>query len=148
MGAFVRDLRMNPLLKAGAWFMMNNPWAARTWVMYYRTLYPSRKPPDFGEYLRGLRENLADPKRFQAAKALADSSRIPSAERLPRVKAPVLVLMGSKDPDFADPGAEGRFIADQTRGRLELIAGAGHYPQTEMPEVTTPIVLEFLRGVS
>jgi pimeloyl-ACP methyl ester carboxylesterase len=53
--------------------------------------------------------------------------------------------MGTKDPDFPDPAAEGRYIAEQTGGRLELVAGAGHYPQTEMPEVTAPLVLDFLK---
>jgi pimeloyl-ACP methyl ester carboxylesterase len=62
-----------------------------------------------------------------------------------KVKAPTLVIMGTKDPDFADPVAEGTYIARQTGGKLELIAGAGHYPQTEMSEKTAPIVIEFLR---
>ena len=59
--------------------------------------------------------------------------------------APTLVIMGTKDPDFPDPAAEAKYIADQTSGRLELIEGAGHYPQTEMPEVTAPLVLDFLK---
>ena len=27
--------------------------------------------------------------------------------------------------------------------KLELIEGAGHYPQTEMPEKSSPVVLDF-----
>lgn len=49
-----------------------------------------------------------------------------------------------KDPDF-DPRAEGEYIAGQTGGELALIEGAGHYPQTEMPEKTAPLVIDFLR---
>jgi pimeloyl-ACP methyl ester carboxylesterase len=65
--------------------------------------------------------------------------------RLKQVKAPTLVIMGTKDPDFPDPVAEGQFIAAHTGARLELIEGAGHYPQTEMPEKTIPLVMDFLK---
>lgn len=46
--------------------------------------------------------------------------------------------------DFADPAEEGTYIAEKTGGKLEMIDGAGHYPQTEMPEKTASILIEFL----
>ena len=61
------------------------------------------------------------------------------------MKAPTLVIMGTQDPDFPDPAAEGKIVAEQTHGSLELVEGAGHYPQTEMPEKTVPIIIEFLK---
>jgi pimeloyl-ACP methyl ester carboxylesterase len=142
---FVRTAKLNPIMNALFWLMLHNPWRVRTWAMYYTTLYPTRKPDDFEGYLNQLRENLAQPGRFSAAEALAYSSRQPSAERLGQVKAPTLVIMGTKDPDFPDPVAEGKIIAEQTGGSLELIEGAGHYPQTEMPEKTAPVVVDFLK---
>jgi pimeloyl-ACP methyl ester carboxylesterase len=93
-----------------------------------------------------LKKNLAEPGRFQAAAALAASSRQPSDERLERVQSTVLVIMGSKDPDFPDPAEEGRILAERTGGRQELIEGAGHYPQAEMPEKTAAVVIDFLSG--
>ena len=66
-------------------------------------------------------------------------------ESLEKVKAPTMVIMGTKDPDFGDPEAEGKFIASKTGGELKLIEGAGHYPQTEMPEQTNPLVIDFLK---
>jgi pimeloyl-ACP methyl ester carboxylesterase len=143
---FVRTAKINPIMKALFWLMMNNPWRVRTWAMYYGTLYPTHKPTDFKDYLSQLRENMAQPGRFDAAAALGNSSRQPSEERMQRVQAPTLVIMGTKDPDFPDPAGEGKIVAEQTGGRLELIEGAGHYPQTEMPEKTTPIVIDFLKG--
>ncbi len=145
INAFVRTARINPIMKALFWLMMNNPWRVRTWGMYYGSLYPTRKPPDFKDYVKQLTANLAQPGRFYAATALANSSREPSAERLGRVRAPTLIIMGTKDPDFPDPAVEGKTIAEQTGGSLALVEGAGHYPQTEMPEKTTPIVLDFLK---
>lgn len=145
IGASVREARLNPVMNALVWFMLNNPWRARTWVMYYRTIYPTRKPADFEEYLKQLEQNLKQPGRFSAAAAMATTSRQPCTERLKRVKTPTLVVMGTKDPDFPDPVAEAKFIAEQTGGRLELIEGAGHYPQTEMPEKTIPGIIDFLK---
>jgi pimeloyl-ACP methyl ester carboxylesterase len=141
---FVRTAKISPVMSVLFWLMMHNPWRARTWTMYYGSLYPSRKPDDFKDYLSQLQANMAQRGRFDAANALATSSRQPSEERLKRVKAPTLVIMGTKDPDFPDPAGEGKTVAQQAGGNLELIEGAGHYPQTEMPEKTTPIVVDFL----
>jgi pimeloyl-ACP methyl ester carboxylesterase len=142
---FVRTAKINPIMKALFWLMMNNPWRVRTWAMYYGTLYPTHKPADFKDYLSQLTENMMQRGRFDAAAALGNSSRQPSADRLKQVKAPTLVIMGTKDPDFPDPATEGKIVAEQTGGTLALIEGAGHYPQTEMPEKTTPIVIDFLK---
>ena len=92
-----------------------------------------------------LKENLKQPGRFQAANAYGSASLEPSEERLTLVKAPTMVMMGTKDPDFPDPVAEGKYIAGKTGGQLELIEAAGHYPQTEMPDKTIPLVIDFLK---
>jgi pimeloyl-ACP methyl ester carboxylesterase len=147
ISAFARNTPPNLLMQAATWFMMNNPWRARTWRMYYRTLYPTHKPADFEAYLDQLSANLSQPGRFEAVKAFPSAPRQPWEERLSRVKAPVLAVMGSKDPDFPDPSAEGQYLAEKLGGKLVLIEGAGHYPQTEMPEKTASAVLEFLRQV-
>lgn len=36
-------------------------------------------------------------------------------------------------------------FVERKMGKLALIESAGHYPQTEMPEQTAPIIVEFLR---
>lgn len=135
-------------MKMAAWLVLHNPWRVRTWLMYYRTLYPSHKPDDFDNYMRALKDNLSEPGRFAAAAALAECSRAPAEERLERVAVPTLVIMGTKDRDFPDPVAEGRFIEERTGGTLKLVDGAGHYPQTEMPDTATPLILDFLGGPS
>ncbi|HEX6306311.1 MAG TPA: alpha/beta hydrolase [Anaerolineales bacterium] len=147
IGAFARDPEPNAFMKAATWFMMNNPWRAQTWRAFYRTLYPTRKPEDFEAYLDELSANLSQPGRFEAVKAFSNAQRQPSEQRLPEVKAPALVVMGTKDPDFPNPAEEGRYLAEKMGGKLVLIEGAGHYPQTEMPEETAAPVLDFLRQV-
>jgi pimeloyl-ACP methyl ester carboxylesterase len=145
IGPFARAAKINPVIGALFWLMLNNPFRVKMWLNYYRSLYPTQKPPDFGEYLADLGDNLRQPGRFKAFATLAGSSRQPSEERLSKVKVPTLVIMGTKDPDFPDPVAEARFVAEQTRGRMELIDRAGHYPQTEMPDQTAPFIIDFLR---
>ena len=38
-----------------------------------------------------------------------------------------------------------RTYAKKHPGRYEMITDAGHYPQAEFPELTTPVVLDFAR---
>jgi pimeloyl-ACP methyl ester carboxylesterase len=145
IGAFARPMQPNLFMKALTWFMMNNPWRAHTWRMFYRSLYPTNKPPDFEAYLDELTANLSQPGRFDAVRAFPVAPRQPWEERLPQVKVPALVMMGTKDPDFADPVAEAEYLAEQIRGRVVMIKDAGHYPQTEMPDTTAQAVVEFLK---
>ncbi len=148
IGAFVRDAKTKPIMKGVMWVMMNNPWRAQTWRMFYPTMYPSRKPDDFAAYLNQLTSNLKEKGRFDAVKAFGATSRKPSETRLTKVQSPTLVVMGTADPDFPDPIAEANYIVEQTGGQLALIEGAGHYPQTEMPDKTTPVIVEFLQRVN
>ena len=144
---FVREVKINRFMLALFWLMMNNPWRVRAWTTYYRKMYPTHKPDDFHDYLVQLYANLKEPGRFDAVNAYGRDSRLPSEERLSQIKKPTLVIMGTKDPDFPDPAAEGRIVAEQTGGTLVLIEGAGHYPQTEMPDETAPHIINFLKKV-
>jgi pimeloyl-ACP methyl ester carboxylesterase len=115
-------------------------------------LYPTQKPADFDQYCGRLRLNLAEPGRIEALTRMILASKAASEERLPRVTAPVLVIMGSKDPDFKgevfkDPESEAGWVANSLRGSVQMIKDAGHYPHAEMPEVTGPIILRFLQTV-
>ena len=65
-----------------------------------------------------------------------------------QVKAPVLVVMGSKDPDFGDPAAEANLVATRLHGQVIMVDGAGHYPHAEMPEKVGPAIIKFLGAVN
>ena len=148
IGAFARQVKVNPVMNVLFWLMMHNPWRVRFWAMYYSTIYPSQKPPDFKQYIDQLVENLKQPGRMAASNAFGNASLKPAEDRLDQIKAPTLIIMGTKDPDFPDPVAEGKYLAQHIGGKLELMEGAGHYPQTEMPEKTAPLVIDFLKGVN
>lgn len=146
VGPFVREHPVKPAMRLLMRALFNGPWRVRAWAWYYGTLFPTRKPADFAAYRRALRANLAEPGRFEAVKALMFRQEGSLEAQLARLQAPTLTIMGSKDPDFADPAAEAAWIAERTRGEALVIEGAGHYPFTEMPELAAEPILAFLRA--
>ncbi len=148
IGAFVRNFPPSAVQKMLIATAFGGPWRVRAWDMFYKSLYPSRQPADFAEYRQQLRQNLSEPGRFAAVKAMTHASRDDSARRLGQVQSPALVLMGSKDPDFPDPAAEAQFIAGALGGEYGIIEGAGHYPHAEMPDQTLPPLQQFLAKVA
>ncbi|MCX6049277.1 MAG: alpha/beta hydrolase [Chloroflexi bacterium] len=125
--------------------LFSRPWGPAMWLWYYATLYPAQKPADFAQYSAALRANLNEAGRLEALRAMLLASKAAAEARLPEVKAPVLVLMGTKDPDFKDPAAEAQWVAQNLHGTYHLIEGAGHYPHAELPAVSAPLILEFLQ---
>jgi len=144
IGPWIRDAPSNYLKDAMTAVLLGGPWKFWGWTAFYKTLYPTRKPDDFDAYMDQLNANLHEPGRFEALKGLGFSPKTASEERIGRVQAPALVVMGTKDPDWPDPEAEAGWIVDQSSAELLLVEGAGHYPQTEMPEKVIPGVLDFL----
>lgn len=146
IGPFVRGetAAMSRLLYAA---LFSRPWGPAAWQWYYSTLYPTQKPADFAAYAAALRKNLGEPGRLEALQKMLAASKAASAARLGEVQAPVLVLMGSKDPDFKDPAAEAQFVATSLHASLHMIEGAGHYPHAEMPDVTAQHILAFLASL-
>ena len=127
--------------------MFARPWGASMWKKYYTSLYPTRKPADFDSYVSTLFENINQRGRLEAVMAMLRASKVSSGEYMPKVKQPVLVLMGSKDPDFKNPVAEAKRVAEAVRGDYKIIENAGHYPHAEMPEVTAPLMIEFMNAL-
>jgi pimeloyl-ACP methyl ester carboxylesterase len=128
--------------------LLARPWGPAMWLRYIPKLFPSRKPADFAQYCAALKANLEKPGRMEAFLGMINATNSGSEVRLARVKAPALVVMGSKDADFKDPQAEAEWVSKSLRGRYEMIEGAGHYPHAEMPEVTGPLVLAFLQTMN
>jgi pimeloyl-ACP methyl ester carboxylesterase len=58
-----------------------------------------------------------------------------------------MIVMGTADPDFPDPTAEGEAIVAALRpglGTLETVEGAGHYIHAERPNELAALVTSFL----
>jgi pimeloyl-ACP methyl ester carboxylesterase len=149
IGPFVRDVPLPLATRLVLGFAVNvafvGPWGPAAWGAYYASLYPSRKPEDFAAYKARLVANLREPGRLAALQAMLRASKADVEAKLAAVRAPALVLMGTRDPDFPDPAAEARLVAERLHGTFEMIEGVGHYPHAEVPEVTAPLVIDFLK---
>ncbi len=145
IGPFVRDVppasRLQGLLqglviKAG----FAGPWGPTVWGWFYGSLHVTR-PADFAAYRAALVAGLARPGRMAAVKAMIAASKADIEAMLPRVEASALVVMGDRDPDFADPGAEARLVAGQLGARVAMMPGTGHYPQVERPAAVARAIM-------
>ncbi len=144
IGPFVRDVPAPAWQKAAFKVMLSPPWGKSAWLSYYRSkMYPGRKPADHDEYVLRLGNNLNESGRYKAFRSLAFNSHAESERRLDSVTVPTLVIMGTADPDFADPAAEAEFIVSRLSGDSVLVNGAGHYPQAEEPESVAAAILQF-----
>ena len=146
IGPFVRRQHLPALMRGALRLMTAGPWKVRAWGAFYDTLYPSAKPADHHEHRRALLANLAEPGRFDALRGMMFRDDTAIEARLAAVRAPTLVVMGTKDPDFPDPAAEARAVADAVSGEVAMIDGAGHYPHVEMPEATNATIARFVRA--
>jgi pimeloyl-ACP methyl ester carboxylesterase len=144
IGPFVRDLPVGVILRGLFRVMMARPWGRAFWGTYYRSLYPSVKPEDFADYRARLAANLREPGRFEALRSMTRASKADCEARLGRVRAPALVVMGTRDPDFPDAPAEAQRVADSLHGEVYLAEGAGHYPHAELPAIVGPRIVQFL----
>jgi len=147
IGPFVRDTRpMGALFRALLRLLFARPWGPAAWARYYATLYPTARPEDFEAYAAGLRANLREPGRLEAVLEMMLASKADVEARLGGVRAPALVVMGSRDPDFGQggPEAEARLVAERLGGSVRMIDGAGHYPHVEFPQETGAAIEAFL----
>ncbi len=148
LGPFVRDVPVGAFMTLAFRAAMAWPWGRAAWQAYYPKLYPGRPPADLAEHRARIAASLRRRGHFRAFRATTHTSHAPVEARLDEVKAPTLVVMGERDPDFPDPSAEARGLAERVRGDVLLVPGGGHYPQAEYPEVVSPAVVAFLERTS
>ena len=118
----------------------------KLWLRYLDLAYPS-KPADWADYTAALRAKLTEPGRMAEFMKTGKTTPADAAAQLPNVRCPALIIMGTEDPDFPDPRAEGEAIAAALRaglGTVETIDGAGHYPHAQCPDEVAALVTGFL----
>jgi pimeloyl-ACP methyl ester carboxylesterase len=146
VGPFVRNAPVGRGAALAFRLALLRPWGPAAWNSWYARLYPGRKPADLDAHRARIRESLRRPGRWQAFAATTRTSHAPAEARLGSVQARTLVVMGDRDPDFADPAAEAAWIAERLGGEAVMIPGSGHYPHAEYPELVNPAIVAFLAG--
>ena len=124
--------------------MLRSP---RLFGMFHGTLFPCGRPDDDAAYRKELVARLRG--RMVAVRGVIAPVEPHWTARAGDVRQPVLVLMGTKDPDFPDPGVEARaarrlFATAEAR----MIAESGHYPHADQPDATAADLVEFLAVTS
>jgi len=118
----------------------------RLWMSYLDVAYPT-KPADYADYMAALRAKLTEPGRMAEFLKTVKTTPADAEAQLPGIRCPALIVMGTEDPDFADPRAEGAAIAAAMPaglGTVTTIDGAGHYPQAQCPDQVAALVIPFL----
>lgn len=82
---------------------------------------------------------------FQQAEMLPERLRTCYIDRLGEILAPTLVIHGERD-SLVPLSAAREAARRLPNARLEIIAGAGHWPMREKPELFNPLLTGFLNG--
>ncbi len=144
---FVEDAKLKWYEKTLYRAAFARPWGKGTWMKFYEKNYPTRRPDDFDEHLATLDAMLSRPGGYGAFNQTLWSSHARAATRIDEVKAPVKVIIGSRDPDFKNPEAEMNKLKEMFKGDGSMIEGAGHYPHVEFPSQTGEIMVKYINGV-
>jgi pimeloyl-ACP methyl ester carboxylesterase len=118
----------------------------RLWMSYLDVAYPT-KPADYAEYMAALRAKLTEPGRMAEFLKTLKTTPADAEAQLPGIRCPALIIMGTEDPDFADPRAEGEAIAAAMPAGLGTVAtvdGGGHYIHAQSPDEVAALVIPFL----
>jgi pimeloyl-ACP methyl ester carboxylesterase len=147
LGPFVRNGQTSTLQRLLLRVAMAQPWAATSWKAYMPKLYAGQRPSDFDEYRDRVVASLRRPGYAKAFSLTTRTSHDPAEARLGDVSQPTLVVMGDKDPDFPDPRVEADWIGQTLHADVVMVPDAGHYPQSQRPDLTTEAILKFLGTV-
>lgn len=144
VGPFVRNPDMSAFNRIMLRVAMARAWAVPAWKSYSPRLYAGRRPADFDTYLAKVVGSMRRPGYAKAFSLTTRTDHAPVQARLGEVRAPTLVVMGEQDPDFPDPRAEAAWIAEALHGSVVMVPDAGHYPQSQQPELVTTAIVAFL----
>jgi len=118
----------------------------RLWMSYLNVAYPT-KPADYADYMAALRAKLTESGQMAEFLKTLKTTPADAEAKLPAIRCPALIIMGTEDCDFADPRAEGEAIAAAMPaglGTVAMIEGAGHYPHAQYPDQTAALVSPFV----
>jgi pimeloyl-ACP methyl ester carboxylesterase len=122
--------------------------SVRQWTRYLDVAYPGMRSTDHEAQIALQVSNLREPGRMAAMRKMGFAAPKDAAAQLSQISCPALVVMGSEDPDWADPRAEADAIVAAMPaglGTVAMIDGGGHYPHAQFPDAVAAAVLPFLK---
>jgi pimeloyl-ACP methyl ester carboxylesterase len=139
----IRRYRRGVLLMAGVQLLHS----LNMWMRYLDLAYPE-KPADYAAYMTALRAKLSEPGRMAEFLKTMKTSPADAGAALPRISCPALVIMGTEDPDWADPQAEAEGIVAAMPaglGAVAMIKRGGHYIHAQCPDEVAGLITSFVR---
>ncbi|MFD0474301.1 alpha/beta fold hydrolase [Nonomuraea thailandensis] len=113
LGALFSDARyrkgMTLLMGAGLFRSVG------AWKRYLDHAYPGARPAGHAGHVAALEADLRRPGRMAVVSRMGTSAPTDAGARLGDVRCPALIIMGTLDPDWADPAAEGEGIVAACR---------------------------------
>ncbi|MFI1919407.1 alpha/beta fold hydrolase [Nocardia sp. NPDC020380] len=116
------------------------------WRRYLDVAYPT-KPADYDQYMAELERVLRRPERWAEFMKTGVTTPADAEARLADVRCPALVIMGTADPDWADPEVEAKAIVAAMpagAGRVVMVENGGHYPHAQFADRIAAVVVPFL----
>jgi len=138
----IRRYRRGALLMAGVQLLHS----LNMWMSYLDLAYPE-KPADYAAYMTALRAKLSEPGRMAEFLKTMKVSPADAGAAPPRVSCPALVIMGTEDPDWADPQAEAEGIVAAMPaglGAVAMLKGGGHYLHAQCPDEVAELTTSFI----
>lgn len=148
VGPFVRNPHSSAFMRWLFRVMMAPLWAGAVWKAYLPSLYKGRVPGDQEQYLAAVAAGIARPGYTTSFSLTTRTTHAPAEAALPRVTAATLVVMGELDPDFPEPADEAAWVAEQLGAETLMVPEAGHYPQSQRPDLVATAVASFLARVA
>ncbi|MEU2132701.1 glucose 1-dehydrogenase [Streptomyces sp. NPDC018352] len=111
---------------------------------YLDVAHPGAKPAGWAERLGRIDSLLSEPGRMKALQGMGRSAPTDAGAQLGNVRCPILVVMGTLDPDRADPHAEGSAIVDALPSGLGAIEPAPHH-EMERPSCESRVTARRFR---
>lgn len=121
---------------------------AGLWKRYLDVAYPGVKPAGYAEHVAAVEADLRRPGRVAVPAKMGMTSLSDADARLADLRRPALVVMGTLDPDWADPRAEAECVVAAMPpgiGSVAMIEGAGHYPHRQFPDEVAAVVVPFVQ---
>ncbi|WP_017626240.1 alpha/beta fold hydrolase [Nocardiopsis chromatogenes] len=147
-GAFLRGEGVRGAAALALKAMLMRPWGPAMAARYLGSLFSGRTTDDHPAHMAAIRTGLRSRDRYPGILATFANAYRPVPARLDDVRAPALVVMGELDRDWPDPAAEAEWMRDRLGADLLMVPEAGHYPLAQRPDVTVPVLLDFLAATA
>jgi pimeloyl-ACP methyl ester carboxylesterase len=151
LGGFFRDMPKDTFFRPISHLLFNRLWGQPVWVSAFKGFFVA-PPADLSDYTAAVKAKmLSNCAHAGIIGTMIRATKEHAWAKIETVKAPVLLVMGSRDPDFKNPVEETNFVASHLNNsrlvEIAMVDEVGHYPHVEAPDKVAQVSLAFLKTV-